>query len=145
MPTVARTSAVMPKNSKRTRTKRRSATARALPPGFPLHTTKELETGTFANGGFISGKDTAPARGKDELSIQRRFSVRATSALSKLILHRILRCKPLAPISLKPPASRTFSGQNDTHIISHFEFRVCRFRHQITRSTDRWTQECWFP
>jgi hypothetical protein len=35
--------------------------AKAMPPGFPLHTTTELETGTFANSGFISGK-TPPSR-----------------------------------------------------------------------------------
>jgi hypothetical protein len=34
--------------------------AKALLPGFPLHTTTELETGAFANIGFISGK-TRPA------------------------------------------------------------------------------------
>jgi hypothetical protein len=34
--------------------------AKALPPGFPLHTTTELETGAFANVGFISGKTPPP-------------------------------------------------------------------------------------
>jgi hypothetical protein len=34
--------------------------AKALPPGFPLHTTTEMDAGNFANAGFTPGKTTPP-------------------------------------------------------------------------------------
>jgi hypothetical protein len=34
--------------------------AKALPPGFPLHTTTEMDAGNFANAGFTSGKTSPP-------------------------------------------------------------------------------------
>jgi hypothetical protein len=34
--------------------------AKALPPGFPLHTTTEMDTGNFANAGFAPGKPSPP-------------------------------------------------------------------------------------
>jgi hypothetical protein len=34
--------------------------AKALPPGFPLHTTTEMDAGNFANAGFIPGKAPPP-------------------------------------------------------------------------------------
>jgi hypothetical protein len=38
-----------------------SVAAKALPPGFPLHTNAELEFATFSNQGFVIGK-TPPAQ-----------------------------------------------------------------------------------
>ena len=34
--------------------------AKALPPGFPLHATTEMDAGTFANAGFTPGKTRPP-------------------------------------------------------------------------------------
>ena len=34
--------------------------AKALPPGFPLHTTTEMGAGNFANAGFTPGKTSPP-------------------------------------------------------------------------------------
>jgi hypothetical protein len=34
--------------------------AKALPPGFPLHTTTEMDAGNFANAGFTPGKTPLP-------------------------------------------------------------------------------------
>ena len=34
--------------------------AKALPPGFPLHTTAEIETATLASNGFTPGKPEPP-------------------------------------------------------------------------------------
>jgi hypothetical protein len=34
--------------------------AKALPPGFPLHTTTEMDAGNFANAGFTPGKSSPP-------------------------------------------------------------------------------------
>jgi hypothetical protein len=34
--------------------------AKALPPGFPLHTTTEMDAGNFASVGFTLGKTAAP-------------------------------------------------------------------------------------
>ena len=34
--------------------------AKALPPGFPLHTTTEMDAGNFANAGFTPGKPSPP-------------------------------------------------------------------------------------
>ena len=34
--------------------------AKALPPGFPLHTTTEMEVSNFANAGFTPGKTRPP-------------------------------------------------------------------------------------
>jgi hypothetical protein len=34
--------------------------AKALPPGFPLHTTTEMGAGNFANAGFMPGKTPPP-------------------------------------------------------------------------------------
>jgi hypothetical protein len=38
-----------------------AAAAKALPPGFPLHTTTEMEAGNLANDGFTPGK-TPPSQ-----------------------------------------------------------------------------------
>jgi hypothetical protein len=37
-----------------------ATTAKALPPGFPLHTATEIEAGNFANHGFTGGKTSPP-------------------------------------------------------------------------------------
>ncbi len=34
--------------------------AKALPPGFPLHTTTAMDAGNFANAGFTPGKTPSP-------------------------------------------------------------------------------------
>jgi hypothetical protein len=34
--------------------------AKALPAGFPLHTTTEMDAGNFANAGFTPGKTSPP-------------------------------------------------------------------------------------
>jgi hypothetical protein len=34
--------------------------AKALPPGFPLHTTTEMDAGNLANAGFTPGKTSPP-------------------------------------------------------------------------------------
>ncbi len=34
--------------------------AKALPPGFPLHTTTEMDAGNLANDGFTPGKTPPP-------------------------------------------------------------------------------------
>ena len=34
--------------------------AKALPPGFPLHSTTEMDAGNFANAGFTTGKTSPP-------------------------------------------------------------------------------------
>jgi hypothetical protein len=34
--------------------------AKALPPGFPLHTTTEMDVGNLANDGFTPGKTSPP-------------------------------------------------------------------------------------
>jgi hypothetical protein len=34
--------------------------AKALPPGFPLHTTTEIDAGNLANAGFVAGKTSPP-------------------------------------------------------------------------------------
>jgi hypothetical protein len=34
--------------------------AKALPPGFPLHTTTEMDAENFANAGFTPGKPSPP-------------------------------------------------------------------------------------
>jgi hypothetical protein len=37
-----------------------AAAAKALPPGFPLHTTTEMDAGNLANAGFTQGKTLPP-------------------------------------------------------------------------------------
>jgi hypothetical protein len=40
--------------------KAEATAAKALPPGFPLHTTTEMDAGNFANAGFTPGKPSPP-------------------------------------------------------------------------------------
>jgi hypothetical protein len=53
--------------------------ARALPPGFPLHTATEMDAGNLANDGFTPGK-TPPPPGKCERFAYIDYSSRSSIA-----------------------------------------------------------------